>query len=327
MKKILLSLITLASLNASSQDLEDKFYFIETTMHINEAPINKSETILTDTYSQNISKIKSIVLKAPRYCANETIVDRGGLSYPKDEISYDSISMQTTKISGVDVALVHERCAIEMSDIERSFAKAGYKVISWESLANTAKNENLTIIDVAQREGVDVLVKINSFERNYAKISKNIRFDRLYYMSNQDGVKLDRVKVSTPLAKEFDDYIKQSENILSSQELKKLSVTMHADVIDVNTKEVIWFYKHTTTQYLEAINTKAYVTLVCDGDSCSYMDNKKNIHQNENIFKSGSSDALSIYSRTADIKKAIYNSLLEKSSDNLVNDFKNGTLY
>jgi len=97
------------------------FYAVRSSFSMSEDKHRAPDVTETDTYRAMISTVKRIAVKAPDRCANETSSESKG---------------ETRSREGV---LLKSNCGQEMAILERSLARAGYKVVSW-SVVNSRSN-------------------------------------------------------------------------------------------------------------------------------------------------------------------------------------------
>ncbi len=258
------------------------------------------EIVESQTYLSVISNIKSLAVKAPEGCANETAAESSGEAVGQD------VLLKTT-------------CGIGMAELERALTKAGFQVISWNVLQNKVLKEKITPQTASKELGAEVLFQINSLERSLVQTGQDARWERRFYESNDQGEQLDPTSLPVKEGEQLIGQIKKKEASLSQQE--RLSVTINASASLVETAETMWFYEWT---HAEARKQDAATTVlaICDDGRCQETSVKKDQPSDKEQFVSGSSEAISKQKNAKDQQNALYHSLLRDVVTNLATSFK-----
>lgn len=279
------------------------------------------EIVETATYRDAASKIKTVALKAPSRCSNQTSDQRTGAASSQE-------------------LMLGTNCATEMAEIERAFTKASYKVISWtvlereiESFERNAKyqdskeRQNLSPLKIAENLGAQILFQINSLEasnRSYTNVGKDESWEFYYYEADKYGRKTGEMA--------FDDgdraYLKR-KFFDKDEMLKRVRipfVTLNANAIQVKDGESIWFYRwsHSDLSYeypqYQLIFCKP--PMVCSIDTPEENNSEKSTSNanrgkisRENEFFSGTNE------QPEDMRKAAEFKLLKDVTENLVSSF------
>ena len=258
------------------------------------------EIVESQTYLSAIPNIKSLAVKAPEGCANETAAESSG------------------EAEGQDV-LLKTTCGIEMAELERALTKAGFQVISWNVLQNKVLKEKITPLTASKELGAEVLFQINSLERSLVQAGQDARWERRFYESNDQGEQLDLASLPAKEGEQLIRQIKKKESSLSQQE--RLSVTINASASLVKTAETMWFYEwtHAEAQKQDAATN---VLAICDDGRCRETSVKVKTQADEDRFVSGSSEAISKQKNAKDQQNALYHTLLRDVVTNLATSFK-----
>ena len=258
------------------------------------------EIVQSKTYQSVIPNIKSLAVKSPEGCANETAAQSSG------EAAGQGVLLKTT-------------CGIEMAELERALTKAGFQVISWKVLQNKVLKEESTPQAASKDLGAEVLFQINSLERSLVQAGQDARWERRFYQSNQDGEQLDTASLPAQEGEQLIQYIKTKEAALTHRE--RLSVTINASASLVETGETIWFYEWTHAEAREQ-NAAMKVLAVCNDGKCQETSVPIRDQPNEEHMISGSSEAISKPKNAKDHQTAVYHKLLRDLVTNLALSFK-----
>ncbi len=258
------------------------------------------EIVESQTYLSVIPNIKSLAVKAPEGCANETAAESSG------------------EAAGQDV-LLKTTCGIEMAELERALTKAGFQVISWNVLQNKVLKEEITPQTASKELGAEVLFQINSLERSLVQSGQDARWERRFYESNDQGEQLDPASLPVKEGEQLIRQIKKKESSLSQQE--RLSVTINASASLVKTAETMWFYEwtHAETRKQDAATN---VLAICNDGKCRETSVKSTEQSDEGRLVSGSSEAISKQKNAKDQQNALYHTLLRDVVTNLATSFK-----
>jgi len=135
-------------------------YLVRSEYVVSQQLNTSPEIIETASYNELLPTITTIAIRAPDSCANETTAIHSG------EASGRGLLLKTD-------------CGVEMSELERALAKAGYHVISWDIIKNRViHDENMTPVKAAKDLGAQVLFQVNSLERSAANVRQDARWER-----------------------------------------------------------------------------------------------------------------------------------------------------
>lgn len=276
------------------------YYLVTSDFTVADNRETPPEIVQSKTYLSLIPNIKSLAVKAPEGCANETAAQSSGAA------AGQGVLLKTT-------------CGIEMAELERAFTKAGFRVISWKSLQNKVLKEESTPQTASKELGAEVLFQINSLERSLVQAGQDARWERRFYESNQDGEQLKPTTLSVKEGNQLIGHVKKKEASLSHRE--RLSVTINASASLVETGETIWFYEWTHAEAREQ-GAAMKVLAVCDEGKCRETSVQSKEQPDEERMISGSSEAISKQKNAKDHQTAVYHKLLRDLVTNLAMSFK-----
>lgn len=297
----ILKLTVLVSLYTLLAACHPPYYLVTSDFMVADARETPPEIVQSHTYRSVIPTIKSLAVKAPEGCADETATQSSG------EAAGQGVLLKTT-------------CGIEMAELERALTKAGFQVISWKILQNKVLKEEMTPQAASKALGAEVLFQINSLERSLIQAGQDARWERRFYTSNEEGQL--RNPATLPV-KEGEQLIAQMKNIeaASPPHQERLSVTINASASLVETGETLWFYEWTHAE-AQRKNAEMKVLAVCEDGECREASIKEKDIPEEEQLLSGSSEAISKQKNAKDQQNAVYHKLLRDLVTNLANSFK-----
>ena len=304
MKNVLKTALILSAGALIMSGCGTKYIAVETTyVQDNESANVKPEVVETKEYKRTIKSVETIAVAAPEKCKSETI------------------SKATGTTTGNDVVMKTE-CGIEMGEIERSLAKAGYQVISWQIIANSEKMagisaKNITRQEIAKEKGADILLQINSLERTTVGNSGSARWERRYFDSDKYAALGQPVLLDERTQKSLKNITKNYEKIPP----KRLGATIDASAISVDTGRAIWFYQWTNPQEMINSNLNFTKLATCKKTRCRQIRIAGEVDRSKKL-SSGDSEAISIKQDADDAQKALYHKLLRGSIKDMVRTFK-----
>jgi hypothetical protein len=180
----------------------------------------------TETYRHNLRAIQRVAVRAPDACANESASAASGAARGTRQV-------------------LRTQCGVEMAELERSLAKAGYVVSSWTAIANMVEREHLTPTAAAAKLRAQVLFQVNSLERVARVPAQDARWERGYFVSDPTGAE------RAPAALLPDD-LTSVRALLQRYEARVARREQPGAMIDINaiwvpTEQTIWFYRWSLT--------------------------------------------------------------------------------
>ncbi len=305
MKKISLTNLVLSATFALVMTgcAQPQTYIVESSFVSNDDIAKDKEIIQTKEYKKVIDSIVSIAVQAPDSCKNETATSRTGDAESKDIV-------------------LKMNCGVEMGAIERSLARAGYEVITWNVLNNMVKGD-VTPKQAAASLGADALLQISSLERSRMLVSGNSRWDRRYMYGNSK-----KALVDADQERRLNYYAAQKERASTVNLEDRLSATLNANITYVSSGRSIWFYQWTNNQKSNTSDLTFNTEIVCYEDGINEPDYctlpaaaQDNVEYKK--LRSGSSYGISKKQNKKNVEQAIYNKLLTETVNDMVNSFKN----
>jgi hypothetical protein len=270
---------------------------VRTELHYGEREETEPEVLQVRTRTP-ANRPERIAIQWPSYCANQTSAAAAG----------DAVPVQS--ISSID-------CAVEMAELERAFARAGFEVILWDAVRRYATLNKVTAEVAAEKMGVPVLLRVNSIERGAALPGSDARWQREYFQSDRGGGVGRPLTVPDRIASQLDTLAKEVE--VDVDQAPRLAVTVDATLEIVPSGEVAWFYRWThhadrTTKVSERFLVLCSEVNVCRVDT-------PELDEVERGPRSGSTRAVSVQGRDANLTMAEYAQLTREVLDDLVRRF------
>jgi len=185
------------------------------------------EITVGPSYARTLPHVHKVAIRAPDTCANQTAAAAGGSAASVGRI------LQT-------------RCGVEMSELERALAAAGYSVASWDAIQNRVAHDNVTPLAAAQALGAQVLFQINSLERSTLDPGQSAIWDRNFYRSSSKGKQGPRARVKPKIAQQLEQIVAPAEKDI--RPAPRLSATVNATAVRVRDGQAIWFYEWTRAE-------------------------------------------------------------------------------
>lgn len=261
------------------------------------------EIVETPFYLAEHSQFRTVAVRAPDGCSNRTANEATGSATSKEAI------MRTT-------------CGVEMAELEKKLAKAGYRVISWKVLEREMVNK-VSATEVAGSLGAEALFQINSLERAQKLVGKDALWERKFYETNDAGAALREHAFDDATRAHFkEQYFDKFER---NVELDRLAVTLDANAIFVKTGESIWYYRWTHADPA-SLNYRKDVLINCKSNNrdCQEFQPARQNHTTTNMTVSGESEAVTVTEKPDDKKQALYAQLLSTVIDDFVRNFSKG---
>ncbi len=227
-----------------------KNYIVKSRLVENNRLETKPDVTPANTYASVLKHTTTVALRAPDGCANE------GAAAARGESSTTGGILQTD-------------CGVEMSELERALARAGFSVISWDAISKIVNYERVTPVAAARRLGAEVLFMINSLERTRTDLGTNARWEREFHLANSRGESQGRAGVPESRALQLEHLMMGPEHAL--QPGPRLSAVINVSAVDVKTGRTIWFYEWTHAEPMEN-DVKAQALIRCARHGCTHTD-------------------------------------------------------
>jgi len=216
------------------------WYLVESRFIDSTREENPPEVTGTSQYYKKHRRSLRVALRAPDTCANRS-------------------SAQTSGMANAAGALIGTDCGVEMAEMERALAKAGYTVSSWNAVSSIVKFEGVTPINAAKKLGAQILFQVNSLERTTSEPGRDLRMERSFFMSNPKGEKGEEAFVEEQRATTLEDMMAaiERDNLPNG----RMSATVNVSAVDVETGQSIWFYEWTVVEDRELESNAAQLFL------------------------------------------------------------------
>jgi len=270
--------------------------FIESTRE-EKAP----EVTGTPAYYHKFRGPLRVALRAPDSCANQSAAEASGDADSAGE-------------------LLRTRCGVEMAEMERALAKAGYTVSSWNAVWSIVHFEETTPRKAAEQLGAQILFQVNSLERGGSNPGRDLRRERTFYMSNERGEKLGEAFVEEERAATLEAAMEPIEN--QNLPPQRMSATVNVSAVDVATGESIWFYQWTVIEDREQEHS-AEQLFECNKSNLRVCRYRKPLDARDDtrMTRSGGLTAVSIGAGEEDERDAVYHRLVRRVVEDLVQRF------
>jgi hypothetical protein len=199
-----------------------RFVLVNTVLtgQVRETP---PEIAATDRYKAIIGKISKVAVLAPDSCASNTAAAATGQAQATGTV-------------------VKTSCGVEMAELERQLAKAGYVVYSWKNINNMVQSGGMSSIQAARSLGAEVLFQVNSLERILGNSGQDASWRREYRASNEFADDLGPVEEVPANTQRIWKALASSKEMALLQ-IKRIGAMLDVNAVMVSTGETIWFYR------------------------------------------------------------------------------------
>jgi hypothetical protein len=300
-KRTLLAPVTLLFLAGCSTT---DFYQVKSQFRVNDAGEAPASVTRARGFDSAFDSIEVIAVKAPDRCISET-------------------ETQSTGRATSGSTVMKTECGVEMAQIERELAKAGYSVISWKILENQM-TASKTHLEAAKSLDADALFQINSLERTTSAKGQDARWDRRYYKSDAKGVLGAPASVKEGTANQL-NYIADLKEKAILPPSDALSATINANVTLVANARNIWFYDWNHQEAIAKDGVIENYSLVRCSDESDYYRclpyKAKKEQSNDDGLVQGSSQGFSRNVNLEDKKRFKQDQLMKEVISDMVKNF------
>jgi hypothetical protein len=302
MRSLLASLVLAALTGCSSTH----YYLVSSQFVASTQAQQPPEVIATDAYREDGGKAKTVAVRAPDSCANETAAESSGQAASRGTI-------------------LRTNCGVEMAEIEKALARKNYRVISW-NVMNREMRGSKSANEVAQSLGADVLFQINSLEKSQKTLGKDARWERKYFVSNYQAA----VGAPLPLNDESRALVRtrylNDVDAKYNDKSRTYAVTLDATAVWVKNGQSIWYYRWTRAAESDPTGLRYSVLLACvDGHlPACHRSFPPQSGQRSTLVTAGESEAVSMSEKAEDRASALYAELLREVIDSFVGAYASG---
>ena len=241
--------------------------------------------------------IRLVALQPPDVCA-----DRG----------------QAGKVSAasLELGVLRTRCGVEMAELERALARAGYRVVSWDALQHLATSEEIPIREAASRLRVDALFQVNALERVDILPGADARWERRFHHALEDGTRTTPALVTPARRSEFEALVRRREQGRVPE--RRVGATINVSVVSVSTGTAIWYYEWTRAQEVGPAPRVEFV-VDCDDQGCLEVAEVDPAHGNARVDRS--TGPLARKNGPVDESQAVFNALVREIVTDLAERF------
>ncbi len=222
------------------------YYLVESRLVQSDFRPDQPDVTDTPDYRVTHHLIRLVALQPPDGCA-----DRGMAG--------------SVAAAELELGVLRTRCGVEMAQLERALARAGYRVVSWGALLHLSASEEIPVREAARQLGVDALFQVNALERVELRPRRDARWERRFYRATETGERTEPAHVERARRNEFEALIEPRERRQIGG--TRIGAAINVSVVSVPTGATIWFYEWTRVQEAE---TEPVLTVLadCDDDRC-----------------------------------------------------------
>ncbi len=188
-----------------------------------------AEVRSTPTFQAQLTSIKTVSIRLPDSCLQQTAAQATGAS--------------------LDTQLIlRSDCAIYLGELERVLVGSQLRVISWDALVRLERSNGMSTYDAAKQLGAEAVFIVNSLEAHALKVGESKGITLQYYDSDPLGNRLDERGLSQKQREVLKTLVLQRFGVkLESNETQAISATLDVTAVLAATGESMWFYRKSET--------------------------------------------------------------------------------
>lgn len=244
---------------------------------------------------------------------------RGGIStiglQPPD-VCADQGASAGDGTAQLEVGILRTRCGVEMAELERALARAGYGVVSWGAVQHMARSQKTSLLESAQSLGVDVLLQVNALERVEIRPGRDARFERRFYHATQSGERARPASVPQSRARIFEALIEPRESTMATG--SRVGAAINVSAVQVETGATVWFYEWAQVDVAER-DPSVELLVDCQESSCAEVEKPSRRAAQGPV--QGSISGISVAGDPADERQAVFHDLVRSLVTDLAERF------
>lgn len=229
-------------------------YFLVESHLVESARQNaKPDITETPTFRAVNGKVQIVGLRPPDVCADQGLSGSGGQAQ-------------------LQLGVLRTRCGVEMAELERALARAGYQVVSWSAIQQMATRQEKPLLEAAAELEIDVLLQVNALERIDIQPARDARWERSFYKATVGGEQRSSAVVEQDRARSFDRLIGGKEASFGSG--LRVGAMINVSAVWVESGSTIWFYEWTVIDEV-AVDPTVQVLVDCEDSNCFEVERKR----------------------------------------------------
>lgn len=273
------------------------YYLVESRLVESRRLAGEPDVTETPAFRRLREDVKTVGLRPPDVCADRGLTSSGG----EGELQ---------------LGVMRTRCGVEMAELERALARAGYQVVSWGAVQQMATSRDEPMLQAAKELSIDVLLQVNALERIDIVPGRDARWERRFYRATRDGDRADPAAVSPSRAEVFESLISSKEASLVSG--KRIGATINVSAVSVDTGAAIWFYQWARIDDVSR-EPQVEVLVDCDDEICREV--RRTQPPSSDDPMTGSIEGVSFAGDPADQGQAIFAELVRSLVTDLAERF------
>ena len=200
------------------------YFLVESRLIENDRRVGTPDVTETPTFVASRGEMATLGLQPPDVCADQGLSASG-------------------RAGQLKLGVLRTRCGVEMAELERALARAGYHVVSWGAVQHMSKQQEVSLLESAGQLGIDVLLQVNALERIEIRPGRDARFERRFFRATREGERAESALVPATRARDFEALLEKRETSLAGG--KRVGATINVSAVWVETGATIWFYEWT----------------------------------------------------------------------------------
>jgi hypothetical protein len=273
------------------------YFLIESRLIENDRRVEAPDVTETPQFVASQGSVATVGLQPPDVCADQGVSTGDGASQ-------------------LTLGVLRTRCGVEMAELERALARAGYHVVSWGAVQQMAKQQDKPLLESARELGIDVLIQVNALERVQVRPGRDSRFERRFFHATREGVRAEPAFVEPIRARDFESLLKRRESSLANG--KRVGATINVSAVRVETGATIWFYEWTQVDIDES-EPRIEILVDCAESNCHEVPRLRPVSAGGPV--EGSISGISVAGDPANEFQAIFHDLVRSLVTDLAERF------
>ncbi|SRR6266542_3906206 len=189
------------------------------------------EVFATARYTELRPTIKTVAVRAPDKCLQESVGRHTGEARAGAE---SRLVMSTA-------------CGVVLSEMERSLAESGFRVISWDILFKAESVNRVSTYEAARRLGADAVFMINDLQNEPVTSDESDAERFVYFESDPEGHLLRPAKLGELDRKAIKPLAASRIGNKTGTQTVALGASLDVSAVKPDSGEAFWFYRNSVT--------------------------------------------------------------------------------
>jgi hypothetical protein len=194
----------------------------------------QGEVFATPKYGELRGSIKTVAVRAPDKCLEDSVGRRTG------DARVDTDSRESRKVMST-------ACGVVLSEMERSLAEAGFRVISWDILYKAERINGVTTYAAALKLGADAVFMINDLQNEPITTDQSDAEHFVYFESDPEGRQVRPAKLGEADRRTIKGLAATRIGSKTGTQTVALGASLDVSAVKPDSGEAFWFYRNSVT--------------------------------------------------------------------------------